>query len=504
MSQAKPAASIPIPPSKSTADSLSRSILWLASLVILQRGIGFLRSFYVCGQLSSAEVGQWDLAFNFLGVMAPLAVLGIPGSFGRYLPRYEAEGTERKFLSQTLLASLGLSLLASGMIWIFRQPIARVFLGSTDHLPLVAILAVGLPFVALFNFANSWFTGKRQNRFVFRIQFSQALFFACLCVFAFQFFAVNAESVVIAYLASCLVGLILAAAYVTRLPVDSEVPTPRNAAIWSTILPFAAWVWVSNAMFNLFATCDRLLLVNFYSGEATDISYLIGQYHTACIFPLLLMSLGAMAGSMLMPYLSKPWEAGDSESVTELMNLMLKSIGLLCLVLSAAVFLVAPVLFGNLWRDKFAIGESLLPLTLSYCSLAAMTFVAQKYFWCIEKTWFSSLLLMCGLGINFVVGLALIRPLGIDGVVLSTWVAHATILLSVIFVCRGHGLKIEARVGLVILGLLGVGLGKWITCISVLLLVTLSLTTHWVFTESQRQLLKTHINRGLQKMGVTL
>ena len=325
--------------------------------------------------------------------------------------------------------------------------------------------------------------------------------FACLCAFAFQFFAVNAESVVIAYLVSCLVGIILAATYVTRVSTSADYSPTHSAAIWSTILPFAVWVWVSNAMFNLFATCDRLLLVNFYTGETSDISYLIGQYHTACIFPLLLMSVGAMAGSMVTPYLSKPWEAGDSESVAELMNLMLKSIGLLCLTLSAAVFIVAPVLFGNLWRDKFAIGESLLPMTLSLGSLAAMTFVAQKYFWCIEKTWFSSLLLMCGLVINFAVGIALIGPLGIDGVVFSTWLAHATILLSVILVCRQHGLKIEIRVALVVLGLLGIGLGKWVTCGALLFLITLSLTTDWVFTQRQRRLLNTHISRWLQKLG---
>ena len=501
MSQVKPAVSIPVPPSDSAADSLSRSILWLASLVILQRGIGFLRSFYVCGQLTSAQVGQWDLAFNFLSVMAPLAVLGIPGSFGRYLVRYEEEGSERRFLSQTLLVSVVLSLLAAVLIWTFRQPIARVFLGDVNHLHLVAILAVGLPLVAMFNFANSWFTGKRQNRIVFRIQFSQALMFACLCAFAFQFFAVNAESVVIAYLVSCLVGIILAATYVTRVSTSADYSPTHSAAIWSTILPFAVWVWVSNAMFNLFATCDRLLLVNFYTGETSDISYLIGQYHTACIFPLLLMSVGAMAGSMVTPYLSKPWEAGDSESVAELMNLMLKSIGLLCLTLSAAVFIVAPVLFGNLWRDKFAIGESLLPMTLSLGSLAAMTFVAQKYFWCIEKTWFSSLLLMCGLVINFAVGIALIGPLGIDGVVFSTWLAHATILLSVSLVCRQHGLKVEIRVALVVLGLLGIGLGKWVTCVALLFLIVLSLTTDWVFTQRQRRLLNTHISRWLQKLG---
>jgi len=65
------------------SDTFSRSIVLIALLTVLQRGIGFLRSFYVCGELTPSQLGEWDLAFNFLKIVAPLAVLGIPGSFAR-------------------------------------------------------------------------------------------------------------------------------------------------------------------------------------------------------------------------------------------------------------------------------------------------------------------------------------------------------------------------------------------------------------------------------------
>ncbi|MCA9140878.1 MAG: hypothetical protein KDB00_29105, partial [Planctomycetales bacterium] len=58
------------------ADSFSKSVFLISALMVVQRGIGFLRSFYVCGTLSPADVGQWDLAFNFLMLAAPLAVFG--------------------------------------------------------------------------------------------------------------------------------------------------------------------------------------------------------------------------------------------------------------------------------------------------------------------------------------------------------------------------------------------------------------------------------------------
>ncbi len=163
------------------------------------------------------------------------------------------------------------------------------------------MLAIGLPLVVFFNFATSWFTGKRLNRVVFRIQFAQTLFFAVLCVAAFQIFSISAVAVVISYFLACFFGICLAASYalLDQSAEYSTQVTDEDLSIWRKILPFAIWVWISNALFNFFAVCDRMLLVNFYPDKDVDIQFLIGQYHTACIFPLLLMTLGAMVGSML-------------------------------------------------------------------------------------------------------------------------------------------------------------------------------------------------------------
>src|SRR6056297_1116599 len=140
------------------ADTFAKSIVLIGCLMVLQRGIGFLRSFYVCGALSPEEVGRWDLAFNFFVIAAPLAVLGIPGSFGRYLARVESGGQHVRFLRQTLLACCTLSLTASALAWRFADPIARYFFGSQDNAQDVRWLAVGLPAVIVFNFSTSWFS----------------------------------------------------------------------------------------------------------------------------------------------------------------------------------------------------------------------------------------------------------------------------------------------------------------------------------------------------------
>lgn len=483
MSEATLSSQRPKTANRHVADSFSRSVLLISCLMVVQRGIGFLRSFYVCGTLSPADVGQWDLAFNFLMLAAPLAVLGIPGSFGRYLARYEKDGQQSRFLNQTVSACLALSLGVAVLVAVFRESVARFFFGNSADTELVTLLAIGLPAVVFFNFATSWFSGRRLNRFVFRIQFVQTLFFALLCVVLFQLFSATAYSVTTAYLLSCFIGMLLAASYTFlagRDDQDAEPTTPTDP-IWRNILPFAVWVWISNALANLFVVCDRLLLVNFHSAADLDVQALVGQYHTACIFPLLLMTIGEMAANTGMPYLSKDWESGDHKAVTDRMNLMMKAIGLFCAVASVGILLVAPILFGQIWKDKFAMGEGLLPMTLCYCSLAAMATVAQKYFWCLEKTWIISVFLLIGLACNFILGIVLVGPYGIDGVVASTLISHAIVLAGILFISKRNQLQIDTGVFVIAAGLMTICLGKWIALLSLLVFLLASIYTEILF-----------------------
>ena len=80
---------------------------------VLQRLVGFVREVLFCRWLDAEQLGQWDMAFGFLMVAAPLAVLSLPGTFGRYVERYRQQGQLRRFLRRTALVCAGLGLPAA-------------------------------------------------------------------------------------------------------------------------------------------------------------------------------------------------------------------------------------------------------------------------------------------------------------------------------------------------------------------------------------------------------
>ena len=64
---------------------------------------------------------------------------------------------------------------------------------------------------------------------------------------------------------------------------------------WPRLLSFAAWVWVTNLLYNLFDVIDRYMIV--HTSSAADPLAEIGNYHSSRIVPLLLVSVASADGN---------------------------------------------------------------------------------------------------------------------------------------------------------------------------------------------------------------
>src|SRR6187549_1339532 len=88
-------------------DTLAASVTILLVANLVQRSIGFGRGILFCRWLSPDELGTWDMAYSFLLLASPVVVLGLPGTFGRYLERYRQRGQLRTFLRRATVWTIG-------------------------------------------------------------------------------------------------------------------------------------------------------------------------------------------------------------------------------------------------------------------------------------------------------------------------------------------------------------------------------------------------------------
>ncbi len=471
------------------ADTLADSVLILLILTVVQRGIGFFRSIVVCRWLGAEQLGEWDMAFGFLGLAAPLAVLGLPGSFGRYVEHYRQRGQLKTFLGRTGICTLLGSLAALAILLAANDWFANLVFGSREFTQLMLVLSFVLCAVIVHNSLTSLFAALRMYRVVSLLQFANTIVFAIVSLGLLQFWRTEAMSVVLAYGLACAVTGPLSLLWLRRAWQGMPAVTERlpQSTMWARLLPFAVWVWITNWLANTFDVADRYMIVH-YSGLDPDAALMqVGQYHSSRIVPVLLVGVAELMANLLTPHLTQDWEAGRHADVSHRLNLFLKMFGLGLVCVSICVLFASPLLFGVAFEGKYAGGLHVLPWTLAYCSWSAMIVLAQNYLWCAEKARFATIALAIALAVNVSINLLLLPVLGLLGAVLGTAAANAVALTLVFCANRWHGMRVEP--GTMIIAALPalLWLGPWVTLAVTVGVVIVGIFDRRIFSLDERQ-----------------
>ncbi len=460
----------------------------LLAVTVVQRLVGFGRGVIYCRWLDPEALGQWDLAFGFLLLAAPVAVLGLPGSFGRYVEHYRQRGQLRTFLRRTTAWTALFAGLAVATVLLLPSTFAEQIFGDSQLAELAMLTALCLAVVIFHHFLESLLMALRMSRVVSGMQFCQSLGFAVLSVLLLIFWRLGPESVVAAYgLASILSGtgsLVWLRAALAELPADASVPAQRG--FWTRLLPFAAWIWTANLLTHLFCVLDRYMLVHWSGLDTAAALADVGNYHSSRIVPLLLVGVANLFGSILMPYLSHDWESGRRAEVAARLNFALKVLSLVMLAAGIAVLLLAPAIFTHAFAGKYNGGLAVLPWTLTYCIWFGIALVAQNYLWCCEKAGLCSLGWLAGLVLNFGLNLVLVPRYGLSGAVLATMAANLLVLIVTCLCNRWAGMRVEAGTWLLLLAPAALGFGLLPATVVLAVALAASLIGERIFTASEK------------------
>jgi len=432
------------------ADSLAAGVAVMLSMTVVQRIVGFSRSILFCRMLTDEQLGMWSLAFSFLLLAAPLAVLGLPGSFGRYVQYYHSRGQLRMFLWRTAAVSAVLGISCAVLAALGGRWMSWVIFKDASQTRLTLLLAGALVAVIAFNFLNELLTALRQARASACLQFTHSLLFAVVGVGLMVYAGWGVSALVTAYIAGCVVAgagaVLVLARTLKHLPADAAALPHRT--LWGKLLPFAGWIWVINILANLFDAADRYMILHFGPFTAAEAQGLVGQYHSSRVTPLLLSSVAALLAGIVVPYLSHDWEAGRRLLVSRKLRLALKLTSISFTVGGALLLLASPLLFDWALQGKYSNGLSVLPLTMTYCVWLSLATIAQTYLWCAEKARLGGLALFAGLIANIACNAILLPWLGLMGAVLATAVANLVSLTLIMALNYRSGMKLDPGVWL--------------------------------------------------------
>jgi len=485
-------------------DTLASSVLLLMFATVLQRSIGFGRGVLFCRWLSPETLGQWEMAYSFLLLAAPLAVLGIPGSFGRYLEHYKQRGHLHTFLRRTVVWTAIWSIGGVVTIVLFAPWFSQQMFGSADNVFLVRGISLCLIAVILHHTLTSMLTALRLFRVVTAVNFAQSLLFA-LVALALLLNDASVASIITGYGVGCVLASLGGIAWVWPALREVQQPTERMPQLefWPRLLRFAFFVWVTNLLAHLFGVIDRYMLVHHAGMSSAEALDQVGQYHSSRIVPLLLVSFASLLSGLVMPHLSHDWEAGRRREVGRRTKLFVKLTGLGMFSFGVCVLLFAPLLFDVVLQGRYSSGLSVLPWTLIGCVWYGIFLVAQNYLWCAEHAKLATAPLAVGLAVNIGLNLVLLPIWGLYGAVVATAVSAAICLAAILLLSHRRGMTLDHGTWLIAIAPLALTQGVPLATATLGVLVIATLGTSLVLSTRERTQLRTLLAVYLSKLKLS-
>ncbi len=483
------------------ADSLVSGLSFMLLANLLQRGIGFIRNLCFCVFLTQDHLGLWALASSFFVLAAPLSVLGLPGTFGRFVETYRSNGSLGLFLNRIAsVCALGTLTMAT-LLTLCPEVCSRMVFGCSLTSGTMFLVSMTLVSVIVFNAITELVGGLRRPQIVSAMHTTNSLTFTGVSLAGLYCYN-DWRVLLLAFCIASLVGLIPAVRRWHTLGMDSHGHgSPRALPVWSRIVPYALSIWCMNLLTNLFDVADRYMLLYFVSASAGDGQAVVGQYHSGRIMPVLLSSLAMMLTGMLLPYLAAEWEAKDRAGLLRTLRITFKGALFFFFTLSLGSIVIAPWVFNGLLGGRYADGLAVMPLALMHCCWMGQATLMHNYFWCAERGRIVGLLMGIGLLLNIALNFVWVPHFGLMGAMAATCVAGAAILAMTLRMLARDGMSLGGNCWLLTLLPITLLLGPVVACVGWVLAILVASRTRYLFSLAEKELLESAIRPLLVRLG---
>ena len=491
-------------------DTLAASVVFLIGLSCIQPVVTLARGLLFCRWLEPLQLGCWDMALSFMSLAAPLVVFGIPGSFGRYVETYAQRGQLAMFLRRTTITTLVLMALATALVANGGTHLSWFIFSSPNYTHLIWLVAFGMATLIIFGFVTELLTALRMFRVVSGLQVIKGISFAVLGGLLLLGVSRGPASVIMAHSLACLLAAVVGGWWVyaawRELPPAARPDDPGyvpQRQLWQRLMPFAVWMWVTNMLTNVFEIIDRLMIVHCSSMTTEQALEAVGQYHSSQIVPMLFVSFAAMLASLVLPHLSRDWEAGRRRDVDARVNLTIKAMSMALMVGSVLILWVSPWLFRLAFKGRYDGGLEVLPWTLCYCAWLGLSFIVVNYLLCAERVRLSTAALLAGLVVNVLLNLALLPYLGLMGAVLATAFGKLLVLAMVLWFSRMLGMKIHSGTYLLAIMPLALAGGAAVSTAVLAAVILATLFSDRIFRDKEKQLFIEMLGKARRRLGLS-
>ena len=489
---------------RSLGDALATGVVAMLAINIVQRLVGLGRNLGFSMLLPQDELGLWSMANSFFVLAPPLIVLGLPGSFGKFVEAYRQSGGLAHYLYRVALVCVATLITVSVVMLVQPQHTSWLLYGQPQPFEVVCWTVVTLLALTVHNVIYDVVLSLRQVRLASMMQFVHSVSFCgmgLLGIYLFKTWAVLLPSFALAYLLAMIPGLL----GLSVLKVDvARINRVKPVGMWRRILPFAMTLWITNLLTNTFELSDRYMLLHLSCVDIQAAQANVGQFYCGRIMPNLLLSLAMMFSGIILPYLSLDWERRRYEQIRQLLNRVMVVLCFVLTGLGVGALAAAPMLFDWVLGGRYAPAASVLSLGLMQAIWSGLTMVGSAYLFCAEKGRQSALMLAVALILNVGLNWLFIQSMGLYGAALATAIANAWLLWMMLWRLEAEGCKILGSTKILCCLPLLLLAGATSAAVGFVLLVIICGRTNWILSELDRRQIDNWNVPRLNRLGLPL
>ncbi len=492
-------------PDRIVGDSIAIGIVFALLMTVVQRLVGFGRGIMFCRMMPDDQLGQWSMIYSFLMLLAPLAVLGLPGTFGRYVEHYRQQGALGYFLAKITRICIATAVSVSVLMALFPEFFSWLIFRETHASSTIYMMASAMLSVAIFNYVTSLLEALCQVRLVSLMRFISGIGFAIFGLSLAVVWHNQVEGVILGFALGCgagtLPGIVYLIKYRSSFRASNDATAKPLSPIWKKIIPFASWMWIINLVSNVYEVADRSMLLHLSRGTDQEVQSFVGQYHSGRVLPLMLVGVAVVLYGFLMPYMTAFWEKQQFEKARQQLRWTIKAVGVGFTGIGLMMLLASPFLFDVVLQGRYQDGLAVLPLTLVYCIWYSLVTVGQDYLWCAEKGKLAVLAVAFGLVVNIAFNFVLIPFYGLYGAVTATAISNLVCLVALFRFNQSQGFRMDLGTWLTILMPLVLLLPGWSSGYAMILLLIIIWRTEWIFSAEEKYELANFVGKGLARFS---
>jgi len=504
-------------------DSVAVSVGVNSAALVLQRGLGLVRTIILAWLLLAEQFGLFGLALLVINVLLPFGSGGLYEGVLRYAPLHEGRGTLRPFLARCGVLLAAFAGLSAVILLVFADELEPILFQAARAVSAAGPEAAGLAkttgllraalacVVTLAGYQTliGLLKGLRMFRAVSVAEFSTALLFTLLAVTLPLLGYPTAKALLFSYVLSNVAALaVFLPGAVTRLPTGAGVVSQRTRGTEPPLLRYSLWAAATALLWHALAYYPMWHLLR-VTDQAT-----VGYFHAVRAVTQLIQIVAAMLTAIVAAHAAALWEQQGRAQASARLNFFTNG-SLMLLFTGATMLLAARPLVMRLLPAAFAAGGAAYNLMLLSFTLVGAVGLITVRLNLLEKPRLACLAWLGGVGVNVLVAFLLLGPVTSVAINASAgavageaalrgaaWASSAgvTVALFLVIVLLAGVRYHPPKSTLLLLGLtLTVGAG-WAVALPVWL-VTLSLgcTTSVFFDSAERAELRAWAGRLLRR-----